>query len=292
MEGRRRVTLYDQMTAGNSSSRDSLASLMLDDAVFSNQKRIQAAAVADESHKLSRTLQDIIREDEPANCDNNNITNTNTNTKDRKSWKAFKDKLRLKRATGSAWSSTVNNNDNDNNNGILPQTLHVSDTSTQRNSDESQQPNDVIEEDVNNSDPINRFESPVDNPVAGGDSSDEENENTAAAVAAAGVSLMHLLEETEQEIDSYRVSEVYEDEDEDDDGGDVEECCRVIEEEEEKEEKSVVEYNCCVCMVRHKGAAFIPCGHTFCRMCSREIWVSRGNCPLCNNLILEILDIF
>ncbi|GER50791.1 RING/U-box superfamily protein [Striga asiatica] len=49
---------------------------------------------------------------------------------------------------------------------------------------------------------------------------------------------------------------------------------------------------CCVCMVRHKGAAFIPCGHTFCRLCSRELWVQRGNCPLCNNYILEILDIF
>ncbi|CAN1842000.1 hypothetical protein LINPERHAP1_LOCUS36700 [Linum perenne] len=36
-------------------------------------------------------------------------------------------------------------------------------------------------------------------------------------------------------------------------------------------------------MVRHKGAALIPCGHTFCRLCSRELWVQRGNCPLNNN---------
>ncbi|XP_051113191.1 uncharacterized protein LOC127239199 [Andrographis paniculata] len=50
--------------------------------------------------------------------------------------------------------------------------------------------------------------------------------------------------------------------------------------------------NCCVCMERHKGAAFIPCGHTFCRLCSRELWSQRGNCPLCNNHILEVLDIF
>ncbi|PON70817.1 RING/U-box superfamily protein [Parasponia andersonii] len=28
------------------------------------------------------------------------------------------------------------------------------------------------------------------------------------------------------------------------------------------------------------------------RLCSRELWVSRGNCPLCNGFILEILDIF
>lgn len=49
---------------------------------------------------------------------------------------------------------------------------------------------------------------------------------------------------------------------------------------------------CCVCMVRKKGAAFIPCGHTFCRVCSRELWLNRGFCPLCNRSIIEILDIF
>ncbi|EEF43801.1 ubiquitin-protein ligase, putative [Ricinus communis] len=49
---------------------------------------------------------------------------------------------------------------------------------------------------------------------------------------------------------------------------------------------------CCVCMVRKKGAAFIPCGHTYCRVCSREVWLNRGSCPLCNRSILEILDLF
>ncbi|EOA17439.1 hypothetical protein CARUB_v10005744mg [Capsella rubella] len=49
---------------------------------------------------------------------------------------------------------------------------------------------------------------------------------------------------------------------------------------------------CCVCMGRKKGAAFIPCGHTFCRVCSRELWLNRGSCPLCNRPIIEILDIF
>ncbi|KAJ7967749.1 putative RING/U-box protein [Quillaja saponaria] len=44
---------------------------------------------------------------------------------------------------------------------------------------------------------------------------------------------------------------------------------------------------CCVCMVRKKGAAFIPCGHTFCRVCSRELWLNRGSCPLCNRSILR-----
>lgn len=75
---------------------------------------------------------------------------------------------------------------------------------------------------------------------------------------------------------------------------------RLLEETEVETEKiggadSVVEGNdsvCCVCMGRKKGAAFIPCGHTFCRVCSRELWVNRGSCPLCNRSILEILDIF
>ncbi|KAH0470416.1 hypothetical protein IEQ34_000139 [Dendrobium chrysotoxum] len=75
-----------------------------------------------------------------------------------------------------------------------------------------------------------------------------------------------------------------------------------LEEEEEQEQEGKEENSwendgefasmCCVCKVRNKGAAFIPCGHTFCRLCSRELWVSRGNCPLCNGFILDILDIF
>ncbi|XVE87715.1 hypothetical protein DITRI_Ditri19aG0010000 [Diplodiscus trichospermus] len=82
------------------------------------------------------------------------------------------------------------------------------------------------------------------------------------------VSLMRLLEEA--------------------DGGGVEE-----EEEEEKEGMETgSESMCCVCMGRKKGAAFIPCGHTFCRVCSRELWLNRGSCPICNCSILEILDIF
>lgn len=66
------------------------------------------------------------------------------------------------------------------------------------------------------------------------------------------------------------------------------------EEEEEVAEKGGEgrQQKCCVCMLRRKGAAFIPCGHTFCRLCTRELWVQRGHCPLCNTLILEILDIF
>ncbi|KAJ8500108.1 hypothetical protein OPV22_010660 [Ensete ventricosum] len=49
---------------------------------------------------------------------------------------------------------------------------------------------------------------------------------------------------------------------------------------------------CCVCMGGRKGAAFIPCGHTFCRLCARQLLADRGTCPLCNRPILDILDIF
>ncbi|KAJ9136402.1 hypothetical protein P3X46_033485 [Hevea brasiliensis] len=94
--------------------------------------------------------------------------------------------------------------------------------------------------------------------------------NNVEAITAAGtplrVSLMRLLEEA--------------------DGGDGEVGA--------ENEKGAVGSDtvCCVCMARKKGAAFIPCGHTYCRVCSRELWLNRGSCPLCNRSILEILDIF
>ncbi|EHA8592353.1 hypothetical protein COCNU_contig69446842G000010 [Cocos nucifera] len=149
-----------------------------------------------------------------------------------------------------------------------------------------------------------------DSPASGGSRGDEEEGegsegsnhsvageaeaavSTATAAAAeeeepVRISLMALLEQTDRW------------------GGDGEEATEEEEEEEEAVEEEVVDdeeeeegeggrmyHVCCVCMVRHKGAAFIPCGHTFCRLCSRELWVSRGNCPLCNGFILEILDIF
>ncbi|PSS14353.1 E3 ubiquitin-protein ligase LUL4 [Actinidia chinensis var. chinensis] len=49
---------------------------------------------------------------------------------------------------------------------------------------------------------------------------------------------------------------------------------------------------CCVCMERLKDAAFIPCGHTYCRVCSRKLWSSCGSCPICSRTITEVLDIF
>ncbi|XP_073049178.1 uncharacterized protein [Primulina eburnea] len=101
-----------------------------------------------------------------------------------------------------------------------------------------------------------------------------EEEASAGGQQPVRMSLMSLLAETDREMGLDGSSYMLDEEDEDGDGNDG-------------------EYNnCCVCMVRHKGAAFIPCGHSFCRLCSRELWAQRGNCPLCNNYILEILDIF
>ncbi|KAH0656080.1 hypothetical protein KY285_030962 [Solanum tuberosum] len=59
-----------------------------------------------------------------------------------------------------------------------------------------------------------------------------------------------------------------------------------------EEGRGGIDEMCCVCMERNKGAAFIPCGHTYCRVCSKELWLKRGSCPLCNCSIDEILNIF
>ncbi|WVZ12197.1 hypothetical protein V8G54_016727 [Vigna mungo] len=68
---------------------------------------------------------------------------------------------------------------------------------------------------------------------------------------------------------------------------------RLLEEKEGGEDAAVENDSvCCVCMGRKKGAAFIPCGHTFCRVCSKEMWLKRGTCPLCNRSVLDILHIF
>jgi hypothetical protein len=45
-------------------------------------------------------------------------------------------------------------------------------------------------------------------------------------------------------------------------------------------------------MARGKAAAFIPCGHTFCRACARELRAGRGRCPLCNAAIHDVLNLF
>jgi hypothetical protein len=52
------------------------------------------------------------------------------------------------------------------------------------------------------------------------------------------------------------------------------------------------ELSCCVCMVKIKGASFTPCGHTFCKLCSKELMAQKGHCPVCSSFVLEFLEIF
>ncbi|KAK8631102.1 hypothetical protein V6N13_079865 [Hibiscus sabdariffa] len=280
----------------------------------------------------NRTLLDIIREDR--------------SIKDKKSWKTFRDKLRLKRA-GSAWTSSVHVPTSDvnvhssrprssgrgedrgervsaSNPPVAKSKMHLEKIESVHFGNNSSQTDDDDSVDAPRSRSFNRpmvrhasirmssANADDDEDVDGSDDdyessgSEKESERPlaalteerslsareavaaqeaaeAAAAAAAGaeqpvkMSLMDLLGET-----GYAMGE-----DEEND-----------EEEEEEEEENVVasrggmEYTCCVCMVRHKGSAFIPCAHTFCRLCSRELMVQRGNCPLCRGYILEILDIF
>ncbi|KAK8506056.1 hypothetical protein V6N13_002709 [Hibiscus sabdariffa] len=103
--------------------------------------------------------------------------------------------------------------------------------------------------------------------------------STSAAEEPVRMSLMDFLEETEPSMVVTGTRQTTSDGEE-------------YGEKEMAEPSGEMQHTCCVCMVRHKGAAFIPCGHTFCRVCSRELWVQRGNCPLCNGRILEVLDIF
>ncbi|XP_076906014.1 uncharacterized protein LOC143562517 [Bidens hawaiensis] len=60
----------------------------------------------------------------------------------------------------------------------------------------------------------------------------------------------------------------------------------------EVEDSGVVNDMCCLCSDRCKGAALIPCGHTYCRVCARAMWSKQEACPVCGRSITEILEIF
>ncbi|OVA01624.1 zinc finger protein [Macleaya cordata] len=131
-----------------------------------------------------------------------------------------------------------------------------------------------VEGDRNASGPL------ISEPTTDNEDEEEEEENESgpliseSMVEAPMISLMALLEESGRRAED--------DEEEEDE----------VDEEDEEGGGGGVEYVCTVCMVKHRGLAFVPCGHTFCRLCSKELWVSKGNCPLCTGYILEILDIF
>lgn len=231
---------------------------------------------ADKRILSNRTLLDIIREDSGKDG------NANTNNTGKKRWKHLKDKLRRKRSgAGAGWTSSVH---------IPASDISLPSSSSRTNSLNNHLMNQRVPtrlsepESTQNPAPSQpELESRVT--VASQDTTEEGMGETAEVEAGeeapVRMSLMALLAETDRELG---IDGVIDDDDDEED-----------EESVGKDGGGVVggEYNnCCVCMVRHKGAALIPCGHTFCRLCSRELWVQRGNCPLCNGYILEILDIF
>ncbi|XP_009794502.1 uncharacterized protein LOC107769689 [Nicotiana tabacum] len=242
-------------------------------AVLSNKP--ECSSSSSPVHSSNRTLLDIIQED------------PNSSRKTRKTWKHFRNKLRLKRAADT-WTSNISIQQGNNNPIVMSRRL----------SPRSPPPLDDVtyQEDL----PVENFgqreisasgSQRILRRISSRNETAEEEESegeNAGGDEPVRMSLMALLAENDGDGSAYMIGDGDEEEDE---------------EEEEVDDNGVPgagvgagavgEYNnCCVCMVRHKGAAFIPCGHTFCRLCCRELWVQRGNCPLCNNLILEVLDIF
>lgn len=257
----------------------------------------------------NRTLSDIIRDESGG---------TAHYYTGKKSWRHFKDKLRRRR--GAAWTSTfstpasdipINNRSmNRRPSGGFPSDMaHPVDISAvpdvdpelmsnprnmpslQRNASRAMgrasdrpehthtlgmrrlQREDNSSEDDKDDDDDEEDECDSEEGDSGCEEEDEEA-TSAGGQQPVRMSLMSLLAETDREMGL--------------DGSSY-----ILDEDDEDEDEDVGEYNnCCVCMVRHKGSAFVPCGHSFCRLCSRELWAQRGNCPLCNNYILEILDIF
>lgn len=318
------LRLKEDDNNSNNGTSNSLSGLTLR-AVLSSGKR--PPPQQQQPFHVNRTLLDVIKDD------------PNYGKESKKSWKALKSKLRLRRA-GAAWTSSVITPASD-----VPMVQNPSRTisrrlSTRFNSDgPSPDPTPSVPESTQlNSAPssnrgammmMRRNSSRVPSMAAGGygrgfegsgslsnsrqamwdggDGGSNGNENGAVSVAEGAaegeeegvgeteeeetaeegggeprMSLMALLAETDRQMGLDGSNYITGGDDDDDE-----------EEEEVESGGGGGEYNsCCVCMVRHKGAAFIPCGHTFCRLCSRELWVQRGNCPLCNGFILEVLDIF
>ncbi|PIA38107.1 hypothetical protein AQUCO_02800034v1 [Aquilegia coerulea] len=188
-------------------------------------------------------------------------------------WKLFKQRLGLKRISccGASWSFKATSNmdvreDQEEEEEEQERETLTTTTITRNSGETSETPAD-IPVDLNS---LNQIPAATGVNLATALAAERqfrENSRVGPTIKVPRVSLIRLLEETSN-------------------GGD-------------KERESVKggggggnDTMCCVCMGRKKGAAFIPCGHTFCRVCSREIWLNRGCCPLCNRSILEILDIF
>lgn len=284
MEVRRRTTLSDQMAISKSSNLGDLLKVKEEierrETVTlgsilgcSNNNSSEKQEIADAAEAARRTLFDNIRDEEGGTDAYRGFVCTSSGagagdgggSRNKISWKFFKDRLPLRRSA-AAWISS-------------PHSISIS--------------ADFIEPvpagsttEIASSDDQNSLRITTQSPARDSVRTDlasalaaerqqREEEERQVVASPARVSLMALMEQT----DVCTVAMEGEGEGEE-----------VIEEKEEKGRG--VGSVCCVCMVRQKGAAFIPCGHTFCRVCSRELWISRGSCPLCNTCIQEVLDIF
>ncbi|KAI3526498.1 hypothetical protein L1887_05754 [Cichorium endivia] len=199
----------------------------------------------------------------------------------KKNWKAFRDRLRLKRA-GKAWTSSVPIPASD-----LPINTNTNRMMIRRGS--SRYPTDPNVDELDGEAtrqlgymPERQRSSrllPVEtDPEEEGGNNPPDGEKKPAAEGDPHMSLMTLL----SGHGSNYVADVE---------GHVEK--HQEEPEPEPEEEDIGDYNlCCQCKAKHKNTAFGPCGHTFCKHCTKELHISIGNCPTCSNYMLEILDIY
>uniref|UniRef100_A0A1J3FHU1 RING-type domain-containing protein n=1 Tax=Noccaea caerulescens TaxID=107243 RepID=A0A1J3FHU1_NOCCA len=271
---RLRVTLLDRMSTVET-SRSSLTGLTLE-AILMADKNVtspqppQIAPPPASRNNSNRTLLDVMQREH----------RHDQSPRDKTAWKSFREKLRLKR-NGTVWISS--------------NPIPSSDTPILDRDNDRHRLGFLFSNSGNaggDSPPVSDFNgATAEGRIRLGavlaeeralSAREEETSAGTTEIQPARMSLMELLEENEGQMSFVSVA----DGEEEDRGGVAAAAA------EEMTAAAVAEISCCVCMVRSKGAAFIPCGHTFCRLCSRELWVQRGNCPLCNTAILEILDLF
>ncbi|CAL9078640.1 unnamed protein product [Musa textilis] len=269
MEGRqlrrRSVTLSEQLSVGDSSNLRDLLNVRDEDETRLFRRRPCEGREGSVASGGGRTLLDIIQREHEGNGIIAGGISSNGGT-----WRSLRDRLRRAGAAREAASSSQSHPTLD------PELV----ASTRPNPDLARSVSRSVS--VQNSEPgvpePTAMSTAAERPSVNGGGSDEISGRENSEEPPERVSLMALLEQTDRQWDGSR----------------SEESALAVAEaaEEAKGRGGGMWYVCCVCMVRHKGAAFIPCGHTFCRLCSRELWLSRGSCPLCNGFILEILDIF
>ncbi|KAL4587957.1 hypothetical protein LXL04_000834 [Taraxacum kok-saghyz] len=221
----------------------------------------------------NRSIVDMLRDDQASGS--------------KKNWKAFRDRLRLKQA-GKAWTSTVPIPASD-----LPIKPNTNRMMIRRGS--SRYPSDPNVDDLDGEatrqlgQMSERQRSgrllPVEtDPDEEDDSNPPDGENKPAE-GEQQISLMSLLSDHHGSNYAAGPDEHVEEHHEEPEPEPVP--------EPKQEEEDIGDCNICGgCKVKHKGTAFGPCGHTFCKNCTKELHVSIGNCPTCSNYMLEILDIY